>query len=150
MAKADALFKTAEDFVEHIKVLRRDRRQSRNNNALTRKSRSSLSSPDRKEILKKTGRRCHICGGKITVGEKWQADHVFAHAHGGASSLDNYLPAHKICNNYRWNYGAEEFQWILKLGIWFRTQIETENDQALDLVVKFMKHEARRDSRRRK
>ena len=29
--------------------------------------------------------------------------------------MHNYLAAHAICNNYRWNYGAEEFQLILKL-----------------------------------
>ena len=29
--------------------------------------------------------------------------------------MDNYLPAHATCNNYRWDYTAAEFQEILKL-----------------------------------
>jgi hypothetical protein len=45
---------------------------------------------------------------------------------GGAHSVDNFLPAHALCNNYRWDYSAEEFQYILKLGVWIRTQIEQE------------------------
>jgi 5-methylcytosine-specific restriction endonuclease McrA len=57
---------------------------------------------------------------------RWEADHVFSHSLGGQNAADNYLPAHTICNNYRWFYGTEEFQWILKLGVWLRTQIEKE------------------------
>lgn len=33
-------------------------------------------------------------------------------------SADNFLPAHSTCNNYRWDYLAEEFELILKLGVW--------------------------------
>ncbi len=51
---------------------------------------------------------------------------MFSHSLGGRHEADNYLPAHSICNNYRWFYGTEEFQWILKLGVWLRTQIEKE------------------------
>jgi hypothetical protein len=58
------------------------------------------------------------------VGEIWQADHVLSHSGGGASTEENYLPAHILCNNYRWHYTAEELQQILKLGVWTRTQIQ--------------------------
>jgi hypothetical protein len=40
----------------------------------------------------------------------WQADHVLAHGRGGEASCENYLPAHKLCNTYRWDYLPEEFQ----------------------------------------
>jgi hypothetical protein len=33
------------------------------------------------------------------------------------------LPAHSTCNNYRWDYLPEEFQYILKLGVWASTQM---------------------------
>ena len=37
-----------------------------------------------------------------------QADHVLAHSAGGGNRLeDNYLPAHALCNNYRWDYLSE-------------------------------------------
>ncbi|MEX1116536.1 MAG: hypothetical protein WEB53_14910 [Akkermansiaceae bacterium] len=32
-------------------------------------------------------------------------------------------------NSYRKACGTEEFQWILKLGVWLRTQIEKETVQ---------------------
>ena len=35
---------------------------------------------------------------------------------------ENYS-AHILCNNYRWDYSSVEFQEILKLGVWVRTQI---------------------------
>jgi 5-methylcytosine-specific restriction endonuclease McrA len=87
--------------------------------------RRALTRADRGELLLKTGGRCHICGGTID-GNDWEADHVLAHGSGGAHAIDNYLPAHSLCNNYRWYYDAEEFQWILKPGVWVRTHIEKE------------------------
>ena len=76
--------------------------------------RQPLNSVERQAILRKTDSRCHICGGEIE--DKWDADHVLSHSKGGEHSVENYLPAHKVCNNYRWDYLAEEFQEILKLG----------------------------------
>jgi len=61
-------------------------------------------------VFKKTSGRCHICGGSIDG--KWQADHVFSHSVGGAHTANNYLPAHALCNNYRWDHSADEFQAI--------------------------------------
>src|SRR5690349_20829394 len=84
--------------------------------------RARLTKAERSRILKSTRTRCHICGGRIR--SKWQADHVRAHSNRPHHSPQNYLPAHRLCNNYRWDYSPEEFQWILKLGVWARTQIE--------------------------
>jgi hypothetical protein len=98
--------------------------------------------------LDATGKRCHICGGKI-VGDKWQADHVLAHSGGGLHALDNYLPAHALCNNYRWDYSAEEFQHILKLGVWIRTQIERGTPVGKMAARQFLSHEKSRLKRRK-
>jgi hypothetical protein len=76
-------------------------------------------------VLKSTGKRCHICGGLIA--KKWQADHVLAFSADGKNSPENYLPAHRLCNRYRWDYGSEEFQWILKIGIWARTLMKNSS-----------------------
>ncbi|MGE3407588.1 MAG: HNH endonuclease [Pirellulales bacterium] len=126
---------------------KRKRKKERVNEAGIK--RRSLTESQRGEILRMTGSRCHICGGKIIDGQPWQADHVFAHAHGGQHTSDNYLPAHKLCNNYRWFYGAEEFQWILKLGVWFRTQVEHEDAQAIALAERFVKYDNHRRTRRK-
>jgi 5-methylcytosine-specific restriction endonuclease McrA len=101
--------------------LRQERRELK---ALTAKAgirRRALTKSERRTVLRKTGRRCHICGGLIRG--KWQADHVLAHSGRGTHEADNYLPAHTLCNNYRWDYLAAEFQYILKLGVWVKHRL---------------------------
>ena len=97
--------------------------------------RRQLTKSERAQILEKTGNRCHNCGGDIQ--SRWQADHVLAHSSGGRHSVENYLPAHRLCNNYRWDYSSEEFQWILKLGVWARTQIERHTSVGASVRDKF-------------
>jgi len=109
--------------------------------------RQRLSTEVRRAILEKTGGRCHICGGVIRG--DWNADHVLAHSIGGASAPDNYLPAHGICNNYRWYYLPEEFQLILKLGVWARTQIEKGTKLGRAIEEKFTRYESKRTARRK-
>jgi hypothetical protein len=108
--------------------------------------RKPLSRLERQEVFKKTGGRCHVCGGAIEGA--WEADHVFSHSLGGQHESGNYLPAHPICNNYRWFYGTEEFQWILKLGVWLRTQIEKETVLGGLAARAFCAHERTRAGRR--
>jgi len=105
---------------------------------------------ERKEILLKADRRCHICGGSIEADAAWQADHVLARSSGGKYSLENYLPAHALCNNYRWNYSAEELQLILKLGVWLRTQIERGTTIGLLAATAFASYERSRAGRNKR
>lgn len=79
----------------------------------------------------------------------WQADHVLAFSAGGADSADNYLPGPSLCNNYGWDYLPEEFQEILRLGVWLRTQIETQTSIGSQAGVAFVRSEELRLSRRR-
>jgi 5-methylcytosine-specific restriction endonuclease McrA len=142
---ASDTFASSEDFISRIQSLRKQRRTTKL--ALRGKvSRRPPATSKKARILQKTGGRCHICGGQID-GE-WQADHVFAHALGGDRDSDNYLPAHSLCNNYRWFYGTEEFQWILKLGVWLRTHIENETPLGKAAAESFCKHERGRAGRR--
>lgn len=39
--------------------------------------------------------RCHVCGGKISVGEPWDLDHRIALALGGDDAEPNLAPAHR-------------------------------------------------------
>src|SRR5689334_20953073 len=76
-------------FANRLKLLRLQRIRGKISDSTKR--RQTLSKGQRDLILRKTGGRCHICGGKIKRGENWQADHVLAHAHGGLHDFENYL-----------------------------------------------------------
>ena len=127
MAEATSLFENSRQLAFHLRALRADRRQRKLQLRAEGRKRQTLGVKHREAVLKKAGGLCHICGG-IIDGE-WAADHVLAHAQGGLHLVDNYLPAHGLCNSYRWFYGTEEFQWILKLGVWLRTRIENEDPE---------------------
>jgi hypothetical protein len=141
-------FLDAEEFAKHLRRLHGLRRRGMLKRRKERPRRIVLSSRARNDILSKTGSRCHLCGGRIDSDETWSADHVLAHAHGGANSANNYLPAHALCNSYRWHFGSEEFQWILKLGVWLRSRIAEDDREALDLADRFVRYERARQKRR--
>lgn len=109
--------------------------------------RQILTAKERKAVLEKTDFRCHVCG--IEVTNKFQADHIKCHSSGGDHNVANYLPACDLCNNYRWHYSPEEIQWILKLGVWAKTQIEAETKAGHLLSSSFIEHEIRREKRRK-
>jgi 5-methylcytosine-specific restriction endonuclease McrA len=139
---AIASFNDCSEFVARLRALESERSDSK-----VKARRKSLSPQDRHAIFAKTGGKCHICGGQIAENESWQADHVFSHSMGGAHSLDNYLPAHSLCNNYRWFYLSEEFQWILKLGVWLRTEIRKQSRIGRIAAIAFLAHERIRVAR---
>jgi 5-methylcytosine-specific restriction endonuclease McrA len=130
-----------------LRTWRQGREARKTSASYERNRRARLSTEERARILAKTDSRCHICGGLIAG--SWQADHVLAHSGGGKHVEDNYLPAHALCNNYRWDYLSEEFQYILKLGVWARTQIERDCPLGRQLAHAFVAYEQRRRSRRR-
>jgi hypothetical protein len=146
--QADQIFKDVSAFAAALRELHAHRRGRVVSGRSERAPRAMLTKENRRKVLDKTGGLCHICGGTINA-DDWQADHVLAHSTGGAHSVDNYLPAHSICNNYRWHYDAWEFQWILKLGVWLRTQIEKETIIGQEVGQKFCEHERRRAGRRK-
>ena len=108
----------------------------------------SLSAKSRSIILKKTGGKCHICGIKIPSEASFHADHVKTHASGGKHNIENFLPACPLCNNYRWHYSPAEMQWVLKIGVWARAQMEKGSDLGQAMTESFISHEKRRVLRR--
>lgn len=54
-----------------------------------------------------------------------------------------------FCNNYRWDYSPEEFQWVLKLGVWARTQIERGTSLGAEVRDMFHEYELNRQGRRK-
>jgi 5-methylcytosine-specific restriction endonuclease McrA len=137
---------TAEAFAESLHGFRLMRRRRKAELRASVAPRQALSTAEREEVFRKTAGHCHICGG--TIDGKWQADHVFSHSAGGPHAADNYLPAHALCNNYRWDYSAEEFQVILKLGAWMRTEIEKKTTLGLRVTERYLVHERSRAGRR--
>jgi hypothetical protein len=131
-----------EELAAQLSDLQRKRRRRKEQTKRSAAKRTQLSSAQRQRIKDKTGGLCHLCGGP--VGDVWQADHVLSVSGGGASTEDNYLPAHNLCNNYRWHYTAEELQQILKLGVWARTQIQKLTSIGRLIGEKFVSHEHRR------
>lgn len=125
-----------EDFVAALTAAKKAREQAKMGNV-----RKSPTPYERVLILKKTNGRCHICGGKIEPSSKWSADHVVPHIHEGESTPDNFLAAHPACNGARWFYAPEEFQIILKLGIWSRSEIEKDRGFGREMAVRFLAHE---------
>jgi 5-methylcytosine-specific restriction endonuclease McrA len=138
--------KPPHDLRVYLADLRHQRRQGKRTSV--RRPRIALTAAQRRQVLGKTAGRCHICGGAVEA-EKWQADHVMAQSAGGVHQVDNYLPAHSLCNNYRWDYLPDEFQYILKLGVWARTQIERATVVGNDIASAFTIHESRRLTRRK-
>jgi hypothetical protein len=139
---------TAEQLIALLRALRAERRSRKTAQKQLPRRRRPLSSVERQGINAKTAGRCHICGGLVDEG--WQADHVLAHSGGGGPEIDNYLAAHTLCNNYRWDYLPQEFQAILKLGVWARTQIEKNTSLGQQLASAFVAHEKVRRSRLRR
>lgn len=138
---------TGEELAQLLHELRLRRRNIKANTKQTLAKRSALSNLQRKHVLAKTGGRCHICGGAISG--QWDADHVFPHSSGGTHSEDNYLPAHDICNTYRWDYTPEEYQLILKLGVWLKGEILRETKVGRQAAEKFVKRQASVAKRRK-
>ena len=108
----DFNYDDVDDFTKYLKETHGRREKEKSKRKTKGPKRLSLKPDERKFILSKTKSRCHICGG--LVGNRWQADHVLAHSAGGNHSPDNYLAAHPVCNNYRWDYLPEEVELILK------------------------------------
>ena len=108
-----------------------------------------LSPLQRTAVFLKTDGCCHICGGKLKL-DHFQADHVKNYISGGASAIENYLPSCGTCNNYRWHYLPEEIQWILKFGVFAKTQIENETGLGIAFAEAFLKKENRMEAARKK
>jgi len=137
------------DSVEEMAALFRSLKARRDRRTLASvQGRRRLTVAERNTILAKTGGVCHICGGPIRG--VWHADHVAAHSTGGADSVVNLLAAHAICNGYKKRFLPEEMIYVLKLGIWAKTRIETLSPTGRVIGDAFVEHEKSRRTRTRK
>ncbi len=61
-------------------------------------TRRTMTAKRRAEVFASASGVCHICQGKIAVGEAWQVEHVIPLALGGDDDGDNLQPAHTKCH----------------------------------------------------
>jgi hypothetical protein len=54
-----------------------------------------------------------------------------------------------LCNSYGWGYSAEEFQWVLKIGVWARRRIESGSALEANLAGQFYEYEVRNQKHRK-
>jgi 5-methylcytosine-specific restriction endonuclease McrA len=64
-------------------------------------SRRSISTKERARLFTLHGGCCHICEGKIHVGEAWDVSHVIPLALGGDDDDVNRMLAHRKCHRVR-------------------------------------------------
>ncbi len=145
--ETEQTFESSAKLADHFRKLRIERNKFKKEADHKRETRP-LPKSVRMRILKKTGGRCHVCGGMIEPGQKWRADYVIVDGK-NRSPVQCCLPAHNTTNNSRWFYSPEELMWIFKLGIWFRAQIEKKNTLSLKLADKFVKYDKKRSERTR-
>jgi hypothetical protein len=138
--------RSPDDLSDRLRTLHAKRKNEKK--LLLRSPRQRTSRREREAVLRKTNGCCHLCGGQITE-NKFAVGHVVAHAAGGQSLSDNYLAVHGTCNGSRWDYSPEEIQWILKMGVWARKQMEAKTPIGVKMVELFYQREKATEERRR-
>ena len=64
-------------------------------------TRRRLTNLQRLAIFDQHAGRCHLCGDKITVRDRWDLDHKVPLALGGEDELANLAPAHDRCHRIK-------------------------------------------------
>lgn len=64
-------------------------------------ARRSFSTKDRTRIFAANSGICHLCAGKISIGEAWEVEHVIPYALTRDNSDENLRPAHKRCHEVK-------------------------------------------------
>lgn len=61
-------------------------------------SRRRIPTRERVALFAREGGRCHLCGGLVSVGQKWDLSHEVPLALGGADDTSNWRVAHAACH----------------------------------------------------
>lgn len=163
---------SGDELAKHLNKLHLERRERKQKGKVEgQQPRHPLNEEEREIVLKKTNNHCHLCGGDMNLNAEGELeeeretmldpvkpvrkrnkpvfDHIVPHAAGGSGDLGNFLAAHGLCNGARWFYSPLEFQWILRMGVWARKQMESGKGKfSDDMRETFLKHEEDVRSRR--
>jgi 5-methylcytosine-specific restriction endonuclease McrA len=104
----------------------------------------SFKKSEKVDVYKKTNGICHICGCELDS-DKFSVTNSIQ----DENSLENYLPACQSCKRIFDNYLPSEIKWMLKIGMWAKTQIEYETEIGLDIATEIVEHEKDRENKRK-
>lgn len=98
-----------------------------------------------RQIWNKTNGHCHFCGDPVSLRKRgyrrqradgcWEVDHVAQRAKGGATLVENCLPACTSCNRLRWHRTGAELREILRLGLVAKREMEAFTATGKRLIV---------------
>ena len=98
-----------------------------------------------RKIWSKTNGHCHFCGDPVSLRKRgyrrqradgcWEVDHVSQRARGGATFVENCLPACTACNRLRWHRSGAELREILRLGLIAKREMEAFTTTGKRLIV---------------
>ena len=75
-------------------------------------NRKRLTKAERQQVYEKYDGRCAYCGKEIEF-KDMQVDHLVSLHNGGADSMDNYMPACRMCNHYKRTASLETFRKLI-------------------------------------
>lgn len=119
----------------------------------------TLSSFGKKQILEKTGNRCHVCatildpqkyGKNKRVSGNWTVDHILPKNRGGGNSVENCLPACGHYNGLRWNRMDKKLREVLEYGIIALQEIRRKSKIGKELQKRYILRNKRNKRRRNK
>lgn len=119
-----------------------------NNKRSEKKEKNSTSKNIKKSekelVFKKTNGSCHVCGCKLE-----QEKFSITSSLGKENSIENSLPACQSCKRIFDNYLPSEIKWILKIGLWAKTQIEYETEIGKDIAIEIIEQEKDRENKKK-
>lgn len=104
---------------------------------------STISKLQKKEIFELTNGVCHICGTHLT------SDNFSITSSLGANSEEKKMPACLTCKKIFDNYLPDEIRWALKIGLWVKTQIGFETDLGNEIALRIIEEEKYRENKRK-
>jgi len=142
---------TVENLVQRLGELAKKCRDQQKNTP--KQPRRRLTEAGRQKILSRTDSRCHLCGGSIDPDYHWEVDHVYPHSLGGVDETSNCLPSHGLCNSFHLDFLPEQMQWMLKIGLWARKEMEEGSKEhsrlGREMLDAFVKHQKQTEGRKK-
>ena len=96
--------------------------------------RKGLSPARKRELMRKTNWKCHVCGRRIVQLENVDIDHIRPRVHGGHDIEGNYLACCKRCNSLRGRLHHTEIRDALAFGKWAMQEIRKQTTAGKQLA----------------
>lgn len=132
------------DNKEYLSAEFRRLREVRSEKKKVKAKAKNLKKAEKMEVFEKTNCTCHLCGNKLN-GEKFSISFPFV----SNGLVADSLPACRSCKRLYGNYLPSEIKWIMKLGMWARTQIEYETEIGQDIAIELVETESDRERSRK-